>query len=141
MEILNYILLLNEILLKTIWCFQHFLTMEFYRKICNHCYWSNIYNSKNNFFKKTLILTISFIPLLFFSFFYLPTDPANSNKYSVYRSIVNEINSFKLLFKNYLKFYSIYAKKLILFSSSLFDLTSLEIIPKNRTVLNSSLLI
>jgi len=42
------IVLENKYFRKTAWCFQHFLTMEFYRKICDKCYWSNIYDPKHS---------------------------------------------------------------------------------------------
>lgn len=71
---------IRKMIAKIAWCLQNFLTMEFYRKICNKCYWSNINNPHHSFFKQSLIIFVSFISMLFFSFFYLPTDPANLSK-------------------------------------------------------------
>lgn len=79
MQIITF---LKRYLRKTSWCMQHFLTIEFYRKICNNCYWSNFYNSRHTFAKRALILFVSLISMLFLSFFYMPTDPANLNRQS-----------------------------------------------------------
>jgi len=106
MAFLINLLFHNEFIEKTSWCLQHFLTMEFYRKICNKCYWSSIYNSERSFFKKALILSISFLSLMFFSFFYLPTDPANTNKSSYFLRAINYIADFKLSLKNIFDFIS-----------------------------------
>lgn len=88
------ILLPSGILPKISWCIQNFLTMEFYRKICRKCYWNNVYKSESTFLKNTLLLLVSILPLLFLSFFYLPTDPANSSKTS---SALRSIKLFLLL--------------------------------------------
>lgn len=93
----------NKLLKKFIWCLQNFLTMEFYRKICNKCYWSNIYNSHHSYIKRSIILLISFISVLFFSFFYMPTDPANSNKVSYYLRIKNYLLTLKVGFTDLIK--------------------------------------
>lgn len=94
------ILFHNEFINKVSWCLQHFLTMEFYRKICNKCYWSNIYNSRHSIVVKFLILSISFLSLMFFSFFYLPTDPANINKSSYFFRAKIYITGFKSRLQN-----------------------------------------
>ncbi|MCB0728941.1 MAG: hypothetical protein R2942_18120 [Ignavibacteria bacterium] len=92
----------SRLLKKFIWCLQNFLTMEFYRKICNKCYWSNIYNSHHSYLKQSVILLISFISVLFFSFFYMPTDPANSNKVSYYLRIKNYLLILKSNIKTFI---------------------------------------
>lgn len=95
MQDLAKIIYSNRLLKKLIWCLQNFLTMEFYRKICNNCYWSNLYSTHHSKLKKSLILFISFVSVLFFSFFYMPTDPANSNKTSYFLRLRNYILTFK----------------------------------------------
>lgn len=100
MDLMHYIHYFSKIIMKVNWCFQNFLTMEFYRKICNKCYWSNIYNSKHSIMKQLLILFISFLSMMFFSFFYLPTDPANSNKASFILKSIKYISEFRMNFVN-----------------------------------------
>ncbi|MDQ3020072.1 MAG: hypothetical protein M3R36_05825 [Bacteroidota bacterium] len=132
------ILLLKGFFLKTSWCFQNFLMMEFYRKICNKCYWSNIYNSKHCKAKKLLILAVSFISVLFFSFFYLPTDPANTNKSSYFIRLKDFIANFKLRLQRILNNISIMARFL---TSSFINLLQLSFIQRDIITLKSSLLI
>jgi len=120
---------------KTLWCLQHFLTMEFYRKICNKCYWSNIYNSKHSVFKKSLILTISFLSLMFFSFFYLPTDPANTNKSSYFLRAINYFADFRISLKNIFDFIS---NKIILMSLSHINLEKISVVSTDIIILKSS---
>ena len=93
----------NRLLKKLIWCLQNFLTMEFYRKICNNCYWSNIYNTHHSYVKRSVILAISFVSVLFFSFFYMPMDPANSNKASYYLRIRNYLLTLKIGITDFVK--------------------------------------
>lgn len=121
---------------KLSWCLQHFLTMEFYRKICHNCYWSNFYSSKNSLFKRALIVLVSFISVLFFSFFYLPTDPANSNKYSFQIRWINFIATLKLNIRNIL---NIISNRIIKLSSSLIDLQKAAFIQIEIITLKSSL--
>ncbi len=83
-----------KLLPKISWCLQNFLTMEFYRKICRKCYWNNIYEKEHSVLKNTLLILVSILPLMFLSFFYQPTDPANSNKTS---SALRSIKLFLLL--------------------------------------------
>jgi len=135
MAFLINILFRNEFMKKTSWCLQHFLTMEFYRKICNKCYWSNIYNSKHSVFKKTLILTISFLSLMFFSFFYLPTDPANTNKSSYFLRAINYIADFKISLKNIFDFIS---NRIILLSLSFINLEKINFVSTDIIKLKSS---
>ena len=123
---------------KTVWCFQNFLTMEFYRKICNNCYWSNIYNVKHSLLKQSLILFISFVSALFLSFFYLPTDPANSNKSSYYYRIINFITNFRINLHN---LFNSISNKIIRLSSSIINLTRTVLPSRDIINLKSSLLI
>lgn len=138
MTFLLKIFYLSKFIDKTVWCFQNFLTMEFYRKICNKCYWSNIYNSKHSKFKQSLILIISFISVLFFSFFYLPTDPANSDKSSFFIRIKNFVSGFKIMLQYLFKNIS---NQLIQFSSSFIILLQKNLIHFDIIRLKSSFLI
>ncbi len=81
---------------KIAWCLQNFLTMEFYRKICNKCYWNNVYSKEHSVWKNTLLVIISILPVLFLSFFYLPTDPANSSRSSSALSSVRDFLTARL---------------------------------------------
>ena len=121
---------------KISWCFQNFLTMEFYRKICNKCYWSNIYNTKHSLVKQLLLLIISFIPLFFFSFFYMPTDPANSDRSSIRLRIRNYFSSIVINLKSIIKSIS---NKVIQFSSSFIDLVQIRFVQRDILELNSTL--
>lgn len=123
---------------KTVWCFQNFLTMEFYRKICNNCYWSNIYNVKHSVFKQSLILIVSFVSALFFSFFYLPTDPANSYKSSYYYRLINFIMNFRINLHN---IFNSISNQIIRLSSSIINITQIAVPSRDIINLKSSLLI
>lgn len=138
MELILYILFFNKFMLKTIWCFQNFLTMEFYRKICNKCYWSNIYNSRHSFIKQSLIIAVSFLPLMFLSFFYMPTDPANSNKSSFILRTIKFITFLRVLLGN--SFNKISDLTLKLLSSPVY-LAETCILKNNPVRLNTVLLI
>ncbi len=125
-----------KFLRKTFWCFQNFLTMEFYRKICNNCYWSNIYNSKHSIVKQSLILFVSFISVLFFSFFYLPTDPANLNKSSFLLRLRYYFSIFRINLKSSLQNIS---NKIILLSSSFIDILKIKFVHRDILELKASL--
>lgn len=128
----------KKYLYKISWCLQHFLTMEFYRKICNKCYWSNYYNESCSVFSRCLILFISFVSMLFFSFFYLPTDPANSVKSSVLLRVKDFIKDFRLNLEIVL---NLITNTIISFTSSIVQ--NRQAIPIRAEILNrkSSLLI
>src|SRR6187397_2269242 len=123
---------------KTVWCLQNFLTMEFYRKICNKCYWSNIYNSKHSFVKQSLILFISFVSVLFFSFFYLPTDPANSYKSSYSMILRNFVTNFRIHLQNAI---SNLSNKILQHSSSFIDSQQAKFTARDILISKSSLLV
>ncbi len=138
MTVNNFISFFYEFSLKTAWCFQNFLTMEFYRKICDKCYWSNVYSSKHSVIKKVMILSVSFISLMFFSFFYLPTDPANSKKPFSFLKVINFLTGFKIILKNILNCIS---NKIIIFSSSVINLHKFNSNSYDIIKMNSALLI
>ncbi|MEO8664720.1 MAG: hypothetical protein ABI462_04420 [Ignavibacteria bacterium] len=117
---------------------QNFLTMEFYRKICNKCYWSNIYNSKHSVVKQSLIIFISFISVLFFSFFYLPTDPANANKSSYSMILRNFVSNFRINLQNIT---GNVTNRILQYTSSFIDLQQTKFTSRDILVLKSSLLI
>ena len=110
--------------------------MEFYRKICNKCYWSNIYNTKHSIIKQSLILFVSFIPVLFLSFFYMPTDPANLNKSSFLLRIRNYISEFSINLNSILQSIS---NKIIQLSSSFIDLIQINFVHRDILEINSIL--
>lgn len=121
---------------KTSWCMQNFLTMEFYRKICNKCYWSNIYNKKHSILKQLFLLLVSFISVLFFSFFYMPTDPANLNKSSFLLRVRNYISAFSINLNNILQSIS---NKVIQLTSSFIDLVQIKFVHRDLLEINSTL--
>jgi len=123
---------------KISWCLQNFLTMEFYRKICDNCYWSNIYNSKHSLIKQSLILFVSFIPVLFLSFFYIPRDPANINNFAYSISLRNFLSGFRISLLTILDNMSI---KILKFSTSLIDSLQIKFTSKNILELKTSLVI
>ncbi len=132
------ILFRNSFFKKTSWCFQNFLTMEFYRKICNNWYWSNIYNSRHSILKQSLILLVSFVSVLFFSFFYMPTDPANTNKFSYSLRMVNFISNTRINLRN---IFNSISNKIIRLSTSIINITKVTANSPDILNLNSSLLI
>lgn len=138
MDLFYYIVFFNEFMLKVSWCCQHFLTMEFYRKICNKCYWSNVYSSRHSIAKNILLISLSFLSAMFFSFFYLPTDPSNSNGNSFYRKVIHYLSGFKLNLQNLLNCIS---NHIIIFSSSVINLKDFRYINPELFKLKSALLI
>ena len=138
MAIFFKILFHKSLFRKTMWCFENFLTMRFYRKICNNCYWSNIYMRKHSFLKQSLILLVSLFSLLFLSFFYLPTDPANLNRSSYLFRITNFISDFKHNLNN---IFNNISNRIIRLSSSVISLAEFVICPRDLVRLKSSLLI
>jgi tryptophan-rich sensory protein len=135
MTCLFKILLLKKFFRKTSWCLQHFLTMEFYRKICNNCYWSNFCKTRQSPVNQILIVLVSFASILFMSFFYLPTDPANSNKFSFYLRWISFLSSLKINIRSLLNKIS---NKIIFLSSSVIDITINRFIQAETVTLNSS---
>ncbi|MBS1517336.1 MAG: hypothetical protein JSS91_04545 [Bacteroidetes bacterium] len=123
---------------KTVWCFQNFLTMEFYRKICNNCYWSSVYSEKHNLFRQIVLLLLSIIPLLFLSFFYSPKDPANLNRSSFYTKLVNLFTGLIISTGKFIDFIS---NKLILLSDSLVNTEKVKFRSPDIITLDSSYLI
>ncbi len=123
---------------KFVWCLQNFLTMEFYRKICNNCYWSSVYSGRHNIFKQSLLLIVSIIPLLFFSFFYSPADPANLNRSSFYTKLISVFFGLKISAKHLL---NIISNKIILLSDSLVNTERIKFKSPDIITLESSYLI
>ena len=105
---------------KLSWGFQNFLTREFYRKICYKCYWNNVYDKNHSVLKNTILLIISVLPIMFMSFFYLPTDPANSSRAS------STLKSLSILSIIRLKFGAVFdsiSKKIINLPSFFIDMS------------------
>ena len=138
---MNYLLnkfLSLSVISKFVWCLQNFLTMEFYRKICNNCYWSSVYSGKKNILKQSLLLLVSIIPLLFFSFFYSPADPANLNRSSFYTKLISLFTGLKISAKHLINFIS---NKIILLSDSLVNTERIKFKSPDIITLDSSYLI
>lgn len=76
--------------------------------------------------------------LMFFSFFYLPTDPANSNRDSYYRKVIHYLSGFKLNLQNLLNCIS---NHIIIFSSAVINLNNFRFYNLELFKLKSSLLI
>ncbi|MEO8447459.1 MAG: hypothetical protein ABI528_08185, partial [bacterium] len=72
----------------------------------------------------------------FFSFFYLPTDPANSDKYSFHIRWINFIATLKINIRNLL---NIISNRIIKLSSSLIDLQKIAFVQIEIITLKSSL--
>ncbi|MBK9333514.1 MAG: hypothetical protein IPM96_14210 [Ignavibacteria bacterium] len=137
---MNYLLnkfLSLSVISKFVWCLQNFLTMEFYRKICNNCYWSSVYSRKHNIFKQSLLLLVSIIPL-FFSFFYSPADPANLNRSSFYTKLISLFTGLKISAKHLI---NIISNKIILLSDSLVNTERIKFKSPDIITLDSSYLI
>ncbi|HRE41085.1 MAG TPA: hypothetical protein PLG90_07110 [Ignavibacteria bacterium] len=62
--------------------FHNFLIMNTYRKLFYKCYWNNDLINKSSKFKKFSLIWFSVVISIFLSFFYAPSDPANSKSSS-----------------------------------------------------------
>lgn len=76
--------MLKKILCDINWASQHFLTMEFYRRICNRYYWKRIKPGTVSFLERIFWVIISVFFFSFSSPFYSASDPANlvNNKFN-----------------------------------------------------------
>ena len=99
---------------KIIWSLNHFLTMEFYRKLCNKLYWKKLKPGTASFITRFCLILFSAISLIWLAFFFDPMDPYYTKspsgiilrlnkifkKFSYF--IVDLFHSFSLLFSNLL---------------------------------------
>ncbi|MBE2256526.1 MAG: hypothetical protein IAE65_10045 [Ignavibacteria bacterium] len=84
-----YTLTLREILVpeylliyRSFAFFHNFLIMNTYRKLFYKCYWNKDLINKSSRIKKFSLIWFSVIISVFLSFFYAPSDPANSKSSS-----------------------------------------------------------
>jgi hypothetical protein len=118
---------------KWVWCLNNFLTMQFYRKLCNKCYWENISSGHSSKIRKYFLLAVSVIPLFFISFFYMPTDPANSYTASYIFKFRSILNNLKIIIKELLNHFT---DILIKYLHLLFNPAKPCYVTPQRTMLN-----
>ncbi len=81
---LNYYLqiklfLKSRFLTNLVWILNNFLTMEFYRKICNQLYWKKLSPHTASYNTRFWMIIFTAMSMIWLAFFYNPNDPANSN--------------------------------------------------------------
>jgi hypothetical protein len=69
----------TEFIAKVIWVLNNFLTMEFYRKICNRLYWKKLVPHTASYNTRFWILIFGALSAIWLAFYYNPNDPTNSN--------------------------------------------------------------
>jgi hypothetical protein len=102
-DILKNHFLSNKYYKKVSWVLQNFLTMECYRKLCNKCYWKNIQPHSSNYTRRSFLIFLSIVLSVFFSFFYSPNDPANTNSSSYLIRLISYICILKVHVRNLTK--------------------------------------
>ena len=76
-------LLLNSVVIcKVIWVLNNFLTMEFYRKLCNRLYWKKLKPHTASYNSRFWMIIITSLTAIWLSFYYNPSDPANTRSSS-----------------------------------------------------------
>ncbi len=73
------LLLKSEFISKVIWVLNNFLTMEFYRKICNNLYWKRLTPHTASYNTRFWMIIFTALSMIWLAFYYNPTDPANAN--------------------------------------------------------------
>lgn len=68
----------SEFLAKTIWVLNNFLTMEFYRKLCNNLYWKKLTPHTASYNTRFWMIVFTALSVIWLAFFYNPNDPTNS---------------------------------------------------------------
>lgn len=91
--IYNYIrvFILKKSFDKIIWASNHFLTMEFYRKLCNRLYWKKLKPGSVPYTTRCWLIFISAISVIWIAFFFDPMDPNYSKSPS---NIISNISKF-----------------------------------------------
>ena len=69
----------TEFIAKVIWVLNNFLTMEFYRKICNRLYWKKLTPHTASYNTRFWMIIFTALSAIWLAFYYNPNDPANSN--------------------------------------------------------------
>jgi hypothetical protein len=62
-----------------VWILNNFLTMEFYRKICNNLYWKKLTPHTASYNTRFWMIVLTAMSAIWLAFYYNPNDPANSN--------------------------------------------------------------
>jgi hypothetical protein len=62
-----------------IWMLNNFLTMEFYRKICNNLYWKKLTPHTASYNTRFWMIVLTAMSAIWLAFYYNPNDPTNSN--------------------------------------------------------------
>lgn len=68
----------SEFITKVIWVLSNFLTMEFYRKICNNLYWKRLTPHTASYNTRFWMIIFTALSMIWLAFYYNPTDPANT---------------------------------------------------------------
>ncbi len=64
---------------KLIWVLNNFLTMEFYRKLCNNLYWKRLKPHTASYNTRFWMIVFTALSAIWLAFYYNPNDPTNSN--------------------------------------------------------------
>ncbi|MCX7877278.1 MAG: hypothetical protein N2510_01405 [Ignavibacteria bacterium] len=72
------LLLETEIVSKLIWVLNNFLTMEFYRKLCNKLYWKKLKPNTASYNTRFWMILFSALSAIWLAFYFNPSDPANT---------------------------------------------------------------
>lgn len=91
--IYNYIkfFITKRIFGKIIWASNHFLTMEFYRKLCNRLYWKKLEPGSIPYTTRCWLIFLSAISVIWLAFFFDPMDPNYSKSPS---NIISNISKY-----------------------------------------------
>src|SRR4030095_1981202 len=70
----------TKLVSKIIWVLNNFLTMEFYRIICNNFYWKKLSPDTASYRTRFWMIVLSAASALLLAFYYGPSDPTYSFK-------------------------------------------------------------
>jgi hypothetical protein len=76
---------------KILWASNNFLTMQFYRKLCNRLYWKKLQPGTLPYTTRCWLIFITVISVIWLAFFFDPMDPDYSKSPS---SIISRLNRF-----------------------------------------------
>lgn len=110
---------LRKIFTDIVWILNNFLTMECYRKLCYNLYWEKTKPGSVGSITRFWLILLSALSIIWFAFFYDPTDPTNSGSPSKLIQIISK--HFKIL-SNYNKLISYTNKLFLFFKNSLLTL-------------------
>lgn len=68
----------TEFIAKIVWVLNNFLTMEFYRKICNRLYWKKLTPHTASYNTRFWLLVFTALSAIWLAFYFNPADPTNS---------------------------------------------------------------